>query len=87
MTPEELKARIFDLAKRNVILNQDLAAAHRNNEHLRAQLNSRPTRGQYETLAKRCDQLERQLEQQQRMAQSAAQHNRDLRKTLERVRG
>ncbi len=56
MTPEELKARIFDLAKRNVILNQELAAAHRNNESLRAQLVDRPSRRQYQTIA---DELER----------------------------
>jgi len=75
MTPEELKARIFDLAKRNELAQQDLEAAYRNNQYLRAQLATRPTRSQYQTLAAELDQVRRERD-------ALLQRNRALSRTM-----
>src|SRR4029077_6394939 len=87
VSPEETAARVRDLVARHKLCQRELASCRRENDRLRAVVDNRPTQAQYKTLAARCADLERQLEQRTRMHQSAAQHNRDLRKTLERVRG
>ncbi len=56
MTPEEAVAHFYDLVARCRNSNRQLAAAQREIERLRADLERRPSRHQYQVLA---DELER----------------------------
>jgi predicted RNase H-like nuclease (RuvC/YqgF family) len=85
MTPQELRQRVVDIVARNGDLERELRSLRATVAAQRRQLQDRPTRGQYDTLAKRCEQLEADNERLKARYLETMRRNGDLRTQLSRI--
>jgi predicted nucleic acid-binding Zn-ribbon protein len=87
LTPQELRQRVVDIVARNGDLERELRSLRATVAAQRRQLQDRPSRGAYETLAKERDRFEALWDASRERIAVLNRRIADLEKTVERVGG